>query len=55
MIFVKEEFLHNKTQKKRCFRKFDQKTYERRVVWNSMDLEAFEGYKVIEKFEKVCS
>ena len=32
---------------------FDHKITKRKVVWNSM--EACEGYKMIEKFDKVCS
>ena len=53
MLFVKEEFMHKHIQKRRCFRRFDHKLTERNVVWNSM--EAREGYKVIEKFDKVFS
>ena len=34
-------------------RMFDQKITETKVVWNSV--EACEGYKPTEKFDKVCS
>ena len=50
MVFVKEEILHKKIQKKDVSW-FDHKLTDRKVVRNSV--EAYEGYKVIEKFDKV--
>ena len=44
MLFVKEEFLHNKIQKKEVFRDLTKKITERKVVSNSV--KACKGYKV---------
>ena len=57
MVFVEEEFLHKKIQKKEdVFEDLTTKLMrQKKVVWNSMDVEACEGCKVIEKFKKVYS
>ena len=55
MVFVKEEFLLKKIQKvENIFRDLNiNLPWEEGNMRNSM--EAYEGYKVIEKFNKVCS
>ena len=54
MVFVKEEFLHKNIQKKEdVFGDLTGKLTERKIVWNNM--EACEGYKVIQWFDKVYS
>ena len=55
VVFVKEEFLLEKIQKKRCFRIFDHKLTEEGKCETEWSMKACEGYKVIEKFDKVCS
>ena len=40
---------------KRCFRVFDHKLTEEGKCETEWSMEACEGYKVIEKFDKVCS
>ena len=58
VVFVKEEFLHKKIQKKRkCFRMFLIKnsltlSYESRWCETVCSMEASEGYKVIESLIK---
>ena len=52
VVFVKEEFLHKKIQKKEgVFGYFDLKLTHLTVC----SMEACEGYKFIEKFDKVYS
>ena len=54
MVFVKEEFPHNKFQKKEhVFGDLSTKITEWKVVGSSM--EVCESYKVIEKFGKIYS
>ena len=53
MVLVEKDFLHKKIQKKEdVFGNLTTKLTERKVVGNGM--EACEGYKVIEKSDKVC-
>ena len=47
----KKSFCTRRSRKKKYFRRFDHKTHKRKVVGISMDVEACEGYKMIEKFE----
>ena len=42
-------------EKRRCFRIFDHKLTEEGKCETEWSMEACEGYKVIEKFDKVCS
>ena len=57
VVFVEEEFLHKKIQRKEDV--FEDLTTKRMrgkyLMWNSMDVEACEDYKMTEMFEKVCS
>ena len=54
MVFVQEEFLHKKKQKKEYISEdLTTKLTEKKVVWTIMN--ACRGYKVIEKFDKICS
>ena len=42
-------------EKRRCFRTFDHKFTEEGKWETELSMKACEGYKVIEKFDKVCS
>ena len=42
-------------EKRRCFRIFDHKLTEEGKCGTESSMEASEGYKMIEKFDKVCS
>ena len=41
-------------EKRRCFQIFDQKLTEEGECRTERSMEACEGHKVIEKFDKVC-